>query len=148
LRWIGHTLHADADVTVPADLPLVEGHNIAHHAEDHLLKQLPRLSEVRWEPDDEVPDVAAPTADVTNVIWCTGFAQGLTWIDLPVFNQDGDLVHDRGIVTSEPGLYFIGMYFQYALSSVLIGGFGRDAEHVARHIEASQPVRRPEHTRR
>jgi cation diffusion facilitator family transporter len=44
LRWIGHTLHADADVTVPADLPLVEGHNIAHHAEEHLLEQLPRLS--------------------------------------------------------------------------------------------------------
>ncbi|HET7278954.1 MAG TPA: cation diffusion facilitator family transporter [Dermatophilaceae bacterium] len=44
LRWIGHTLHADADVSVPADLPVVEGHNIAHHAEEHLLEQLPRLS--------------------------------------------------------------------------------------------------------
>jgi cation diffusion facilitator family transporter len=44
LRWIGHTLHADADVTVPADLPLAAGHNIAHHAEEHLLEQLPRLS--------------------------------------------------------------------------------------------------------
>ena len=44
LRWIGHTLHADADVTVPADLPVVKGHNIAHHAEEHLLEQLPRLS--------------------------------------------------------------------------------------------------------
>jgi putative flavoprotein involved in K+ transport len=85
--------------------------------------------------------------DVANVIWCTGFTPGLTWIDLPVFNQDGDLVHDRGIVTSEPGLYFIGMYFQYSLSSVLIGGVGRDAEHVTRHIEASQPIGRPEHTR-
>ena len=56
-------------------------------------------------------------------------------------------MHDRGIVESEPGLYFIGMYFLYALSSVLIGGVGRDAEHVARHIEASQPVGQREHTR-
>ncbi|GAB3442558.1 cation diffusion facilitator family transporter [Phycicoccus ginsengisoli] len=44
LRWIGHTLHADADVTVPAQLPVVEGHEIAHHAEAHLLEALPRLS--------------------------------------------------------------------------------------------------------
>jgi putative flavoprotein involved in K+ transport len=72
--------------------------------------------------------------DVANVIWCTGFAPDLTWIDLPIFDEDGDPVHDRGVVESEPGLYFIGMYFLYSLSSVLIGGVGRDAEHVARHI--------------
>jgi cation diffusion facilitator family transporter len=44
LRWIGHTLHADADVTVPALIRVVEGHEIAHHAEQHLLEALPRLS--------------------------------------------------------------------------------------------------------
>ncbi|KRE53005.1 cation diffusion facilitator family transporter [Phycicoccus sp. Soil748] len=43
LRWIGHTLHADADITVPADVPVVEAHDIAHHAEEHLLEALPRL---------------------------------------------------------------------------------------------------------
>ena len=53
-------------------------------------------------------------------------------------------MHDRGVVESEPGLYFIGMYFLYALSSVLIGGVGRDAEHVARHIASRQPTGRPE----
>ena len=62
--------------------------------------------------------------DLANVIWCTGFAPDLTWINLPIFNEDGDPVHDRGVVESEPGLYFIGMYFLYALSSVLIGGSG------------------------
>ena len=59
--------------------------------------------------------------DVANVIWCTGFAPNLSWIDLPVFTEDGDPVHDRGVVASQPGLYFIGRYFLYALSSVLIG---------------------------
>ena len=82
--------------------------------------------------------------DVANVIWCTGFAPDLRWINLPVFNEDGDPVHDRGVVESEPGLYFVGMYFLYALSSVLIGGVGRDAEHVARHIASRQPIGRPE----
>jgi putative flavoprotein involved in K+ transport len=82
--------------------------------------------------------------DVANVIWCTGFAPNLTWINLPVFNDDGEPVHDRGVVDSEPGLYFTGMYFQYALASVLIGGVGRDAEHVAKHIASRQPTGRPE----
>jgi putative flavoprotein involved in K+ transport len=81
--------------------------------------------------------------DVANVIWCTGFAPDLTWINLPVFNEDGDPVHNRGVVESEPGLYFIGMYFLYALSSVLIGGVGRDAEHVAMHMATRQPTGRP-----
>jgi putative flavoprotein involved in K+ transport len=82
--------------------------------------------------------------DVANVIWCTGFAPDLTWINLPVFNEDGDPVHNRGVVESEPGLYFIGMYFLYALSSVLIGGVGRDAEHVATHMATRQPTGGPE----
>ena len=74
--------------------------------------------------------------DVANVIWCTGFVPELAWIDLPVFDDDGEPVHDRGVVGSEPGLYFVGLYFVYALSSVLIGGVGRDAEHVAKAIAA------------
>jgi putative flavoprotein involved in K+ transport len=81
---------------------------------------------------------------VANVIWCTGFAPDLTWINLPIFDEDGDPMHDRGVVESEPGLYFTGMYFLYALSSVLIGGVGRDAEHVAKHIASRQPTVRPE----
>jgi cation diffusion facilitator family transporter len=44
LRWIGHTLRAEADVTVPPDLPVQAGHEIAHHAEEHLLERLPRLT--------------------------------------------------------------------------------------------------------
>ena len=44
LRWIGHSLHADAEVVVPPDISMREGHDIAHHAEAHLLRQLPRLS--------------------------------------------------------------------------------------------------------
>jgi putative flavoprotein involved in K+ transport len=82
--------------------------------------------------------------DVANVIWCTGFTPDFRWINLPVFNEDGDPAHDRGVSDSEPGLYFIGMYFQYALASVLIGGVGRDAEHVASDIAARRPTGRPE----
>lgn len=44
IRWVGHTLLAEAEVTVPASLSLIEGHGVAHHAEEHLLEALPRLS--------------------------------------------------------------------------------------------------------
>lgn len=44
IRWVGHSLLADVDVTVPAHLSLIEGHDVAHHAEEHLLEALPRLA--------------------------------------------------------------------------------------------------------
>jgi putative flavoprotein involved in K+ transport len=71
---------------------------------------------------------------VSNVIWCTGFQPDYRWIDLPVFGEDGNAIHDRGVVTSQPGLYFVGLFFLHSLTSSLIGGVGRDAEHVAKHI--------------
>jgi putative flavoprotein involved in K+ transport len=82
--------------------------------------------------------------EVTNVIWCTGFVPDFAWIDLPVFAEDGGPVHDRGIVGSEPGLYFVGLVFLYALASSLVGGVGRDAEHIAEQIASHEP-KRPAH---
>src|SRR5205085_7629624 len=43
--------------------------------------------------------------DVTNVIWCTGYHPGLSWIDVPTstYGPDGEPVHERGIVPGEPG---------------------------------------------
>jgi putative flavoprotein involved in K+ transport len=77
--------------------------------------------------------------EVANVIWCTGFVPDFAWIDLPVFAEDGGLVHDRGVVGSEPGLYFVGLVFLYALASSLVGGVGRDAELIAKHIASREP---------
>jgi len=81
--------------------------------------------------------------EVANVIWCTGFVPDFAWIDLPVFAADGGPVHDRGIVGSEPGLYFLGLVFSYALASSLVGGVGRDADHIAKHIASRAPNGRP-----
>jgi putative flavoprotein involved in K+ transport len=81
--------------------------------------------------------------EVANVIWCTGFVPDFPWIDLPIFAEDGDPVHDRGIVSSEPGLYFVGLFFLYAAASSLVGGVGRDAEYIARHIASHQLNSRP-----
>jgi len=69
--------------------------------------------------------------DVKSILWCTGFGLDFSWVHLPIFASDGYPVHDRGRVTSEPGLYFVGLPFQRSLSSSLIGGVGRDAALVA-----------------
>src|SRR3989442_7568501 len=71
--------------------------------------------------------------DVANVIWCTGFRQDFSWIDVPVFGEDSEPMHERG-VASEPGLYFLGLDFLYAFTSENVGGVGRDARHIAKHI--------------
>jgi putative flavoprotein involved in K+ transport len=76
--------------------------------------------------------------EVTNVIWCTGFVPDLAWIDLPVFAEDGEPVHKRGIVKSQPGLYFVGLFFLHAVASALVGGVGRDAEHIVKHIASAR----------
>jgi putative flavoprotein involved in K+ transport len=68
--------------------------------------------------------------DVANVIWCTGFHAGFSWIDLPVHGEV-EPMHKRGIVESVPGLYFVGLEFLYAFSSTMIHGVGRDAKRIA-----------------
>jgi putative flavoprotein involved in K+ transport len=71
--------------------------------------------------------------DVANVIWCTGFRQDFSWIEVPVFGEDSEPVQERG-VSSEPGLYFVGLDFLYSFTSENVGGVGRDARHIAKHI--------------
>jgi putative flavoprotein involved in K+ transport len=72
--------------------------------------------------------------DVANVVWCTGFRQDFSWIELPVVGEDGWPLERRGVVESQPGLYFTGLCFQSSFRSMLIGGAGPDAEYVVRHL--------------
>jgi putative flavoprotein involved in K+ transport len=81
------------------------------------------------------------SVDVANVVWCTGFHPGFSWIDLPVLGPQEPL-HRRGIVESEPGLYFIGLKFLYSVSSEQIQGVGRDADYISGKIAARRGMRR------
>jgi putative flavoprotein involved in K+ transport len=80
------------------------------------------------------------TLDVANVIWCTGFRPDFSWIHLPAFDEAGDPKHARGVVPSEPGLYFVGLLFLYAAVSDVLPGVGRDAEYIAEHIASREPI--------
>ena len=91
-------------------------------------------------------DVAGSTVsfedgtDVTprSIIWATGFGVDHSWIDVPVFDDKGHVVHRRG-VTDSPGLYFLGLSWQHTRGSALLGWVAEDAEYIAQRIDASRP---------
>jgi putative flavoprotein involved in K+ transport len=95
------------------------------------VQQVPRTTEVQ-DGKPELED--GRVLDVANVVWCTGFHYNFGWIDLPIFGDRGAPMHDRGVVTTQPGIYFMGLEFQYAKSSNVLIGASRDGEYVAKHI--------------
>lgn len=106
---------------------------------------------VKWAPRTAGVNEGLPclddgrTLEVKNVIWCTGFDNGLSWIDLPIFDECGEPRHKSGLVESEPGLYFVGQHFLHAMSSAMIHGVGRDAARMVGAIEERRAlVRRGE----
>jgi putative flavoprotein involved in K+ transport len=74
------------------------------------------------------------------VIWATGYDVDHSWIHLPVFGDDGALVHRRG-VTSIPGLYFLGLSWQWTRGSALLGWVKDDAAYIADRIAAAEEPR-------
>lgn len=80
------------------------------------------------------------TLDVKNVVWATGYHHGFPWIDLPIFGEHGEPMHDDGIVTKVPGMYFVGLHFLHSMTSATLIGVGRDAERVAKAIALRRPI--------
>jgi putative flavoprotein involved in K+ transport len=102
------------------------------------IERVPRVVGVR----DGLPVLEnGRVLDVANVVWCTGFNPGFSWIDLPIFGERGP-IHERGVVASVPGLYFVGLHFLYAASSGQVQGVGRDAEHVVKIMTDRASVQR------
>ena len=72
--------------------------------------------------------------DVANVIWATGYTPDYRLVGAPVVGDDGWPVEERGVSPTVPGLYFLGVPFQYSFSSMLVAGAGRDARYVVDRI--------------
>jgi putative flavoprotein involved in K+ transport len=79
--------------------------------------------------------------DVDAVVWATGYRSDYGWIDLPVFDHDGRVLHRRG-VTDHPGLFFLGLTWQHTRGSALLGWVKDDAEFVSERIAANADDRR------
>lgn len=73
------------------------------------------------------------TADITTVLWTTGYRPSFGWIDAPLFDEHGWPVQRRG-VTDVPGLYFLGLHWLHTRRSSLLFGVGDDAGHVVSHL--------------
>ncbi|QGF24672.1 flavin-containing monooxygenase [Raineyella fluvialis] len=95
--------------------------------------RLPRFSGVRdglpWFGTDEV-------LTPSSIVWATGFRIDVSWLPPLETDLHGNPVTVRGIVEGVPGLTFVGLPFQYSITSPLIGGVGRDAAYVADRVAA------------
>ena len=100
---------------------------------------LPQEPEARHTfPDPEcvtnpILELDLAKAGVTSIIWATGFAVDYSWLKVDAFDANGKPQHQRG-VSSEPGVYFLGLPWQSRRGSSFIWGVWHDARHVADHI--------------
>jgi putative flavoprotein involved in K+ transport len=77
------------------------------------------------------------SAEYEAIIWATGFRVDHSWIEIPeIKDERGQVRHVRG-VTGSPGLYVLGMTWQYTRTSALLGWVGNDAAFLADHIAAN-----------
>ena len=76
-------------------------------------------------------DLAA--AGITSIVWATGYGQDFGWLHVDAFDAAGKPRHQRG-VSSEPGLYFLGLPWLSRRGSSFIWGVWQDAKHIADHI--------------
>ncbi|KAF2391751.1 putative oxidoreductase CzcO [Pseudomonas frederiksbergensis] len=100
---------------------------------------LPEEPEARHtfpEPDcvsNPILELDLVKAGVTSIIWATGFATDYSWLKVNAFDDNGKPQHQRG-VSSEPGVYFLGLPWQSRRGSSFIWGVWHDAKYVADHI--------------
>jgi putative flavoprotein involved in K+ transport len=78
--------------------------------------------------------------EVDAVIWATGYRLDHSWIDLPILDSNGRLRHRRG-VTDVPGLFFLGLTWQWTRGSALIGWVRDDAQFLAQRIADLQEAK-------
>ena len=86
--------------------------------------------------------VAVPTAPravnlrdrgVNTVVWATGFRREYPWLQIPVLDAKGEIIH-RGGVTARPGLYVLGLHFMRRRNSAFLDGVGADAADLTEHL--------------
>ena len=90
------------------------------------------------EPDTEcltkpVLELNLANAEVSSIIWATGFSNNYDWLKVDVFDLNGNPNHQRG-VSSESGIYFLGLPWLSRRGSSFIWGVWHDAKYVADHI--------------
>ncbi len=107
---------------------------------DNPVERLPDLRD--GYAAEEIIDLDLKAAGIKTIIWATGYQFDFSLVKLPVFDEDGYPVQQRG-VTEYPGLYFIGLPFLHTWDSGILAGVGGDAAHISSKIATngtSQPT--------
>jgi len=82
----------------------------------------------------EISELNLVDANITTVIWATGYSFDFSLVQLPVFDRDGYPIQKRG-VSDYPGLYFVGLPWLHDARSGLLFGLAQDAGHIAAVID-------------
>jgi putative flavoprotein involved in K+ transport len=138
-----HILTEDKKPGRKVQAEALEGHGeflIRQKEKDLLAVGIERVARIGDVVDGMPRTEDGERLDVANIIWCTGFTPGFGWIDLPGLDSSGRLASKRGCVLGQPGLYVLGQEFQYMFNSHTVGGVGKDAAYVVRHL-AGRTVR-------
>ncbi|MHA6803725.1 flavin-containing monooxygenase [Salinifilum ghardaiensis] len=86
---------------------------------------------------DPLLELDLAEAGVTSIVWATGFANDYSWLQVDAFDENGKPNHRRG-VSSEPGVYFLGLPWLSRRGSSFIWGVWHDARHIADHISTQR----------
>lgn len=101
------------------------------------VEQLPRLSGVK----DGLPQLEdGRIITVASIVWATGYRPDFSWIKFNESDNSGWPQTYRGVSAKFKGLYFVGMLFQYGLTSGLVGGVGRDAAYIVNHLKKNKTI--------
>jgi putative flavoprotein involved in K+ transport len=120
----------DADRRMHRLLDRIDEH-IDQAAASRWAHELERAAGLRLSPSPASVDL--PANRISSVIWATGYRRDYRWLHVPVLDRKGEIVHERGI-TPVPGLYVLGLRFQYRRASNFVGGVGADAAFIAQHV--------------
>ena len=94
------------------------------------------VTSISTRASDPVLELDIRSANVTSVIWCTGYDFDFDWVKLPVFDHRRAPVQQRG-VTCVPGAYFLGLHWMHKFKSGTLWGVGEDAEFLGQHMRAT-----------
>jgi putative flavoprotein involved in K+ transport len=76
------------------------------------------------------------SGEIQSIVWATGFRPDFSWVDVPVFDHRGRLLHEGG-VTRWPGLYVLGLPMLRRRRSTYLDGARCDAADLSVHLTDS-----------
>ncbi|KXF74697.1 FAD-dependent oxidoreductase [Paramesorhizobium deserti] len=100
------------------------------------LPEEPRARKIEADPEcvtNPILELDMAQAGIRSIIWATGFGVDYSWLKVDAFDENGKPKHQRGVST-EPGIYFLGLPWQSRRGSSFIWGVWHDARFLADHI--------------